>query len=412
MTPSRDHVTVADRAGLLAALAGASPLVRIRGRIADLPPLTLAAGQSIEGEGEDACLAFGGDGVRLSGGNTVARLLLAAPPGRDALALAGDGCAPGTITIEDVACIGAVRLLFRGGEASVSDVPVTLVVRALDIIAADTVSRLPRPAGNGVEVQQGAFTVWNTAPGVDVTLDVADLSAGRRDAPVRGCGVFVAGDTPAGATVKLQRFATGEVHSDSTLSGDVTQTVSGGVFILGGVVGDTVESAAIVTHGANCVPVDTWAEIGLWTVTGRVVSHGPSAVGFVNAGTLGELRLMQGIETFGEGARACCIYGPTGRISANGIVTHGRAASAVQVVSRLGTLIVDGAIVTHGTAGEGLVKGHMVPAYADAVHVEAGGAIGSIVCAAIEIRGGDALQIRNEGAIGGSGGHSTGPATS
>ncbi|WP_374597968.1 hypothetical protein [Sphingosinicella sp.] len=386
-----------DVVAFLAALASGAPVIKVSGRVEGLPSFSLQPGQVIVGDGDTAGLAFAADGIVLTANNTISGLALLCPAECCALRIAADA-ACGRIALADLHCEGIVHLVFTAANGDT-----VLYLRNLFVSDADASACLPRPFGNGVEVQQGALTIWNRSEtDTTIAVDARGLRIGDAGKPVRGTGLFVAGQGETGrGKVVLERFETGDVHSDSGLPEGTTQTVSGGIFFLFGVEGDEVGTIGDVsTRGANAVPIDTWARLGLWTVDGNVRSFGPSAVGFVNAGDLGTCKITGTLETFGDGARACCIYGPTGSFVADTIRTHGRAATGVQVVNRLERLQVRSGLFTAGDAGEGLVKGRMVATPAHGVEVEAGGYLGELDSGVIEATGRDALAVHVEGTLG------------
>jgi hypothetical protein len=384
-------------AAFLAAVASGAPIIRVSGRLEGLPSFTLQPGQVVEGDGDAAVLAFAEDGIVLGGNNTITGLAILCLPYRFAIRIDSTS-ASGRIALADLRCEGVVHLVFTAVNGNTS-----LHLRNLVVSDADASACLPRPFGNGVEVQQGALTIWNRSEtDTTITVNARGLRIGDTEKPVRGTGLFVAGQGEAGrGKVALERFETGNVHSDSGLPEGTTQTVSGGIFFLFGVEGDEVSTIGDVsTRGANAVPIDTWARLGLWTVDGNARSFGSSAVGFVNAGELGACDITGTLETFGDGARACCIYGLTGSFAADTIRTHGRAATGVQVVNRLERLRVGSGIFTRGDAGEGLVKGRMVAGPSHGVEVEAGGHLGELDSARIEVTGRDAVPVLVEGTLG------------
>lgn len=387
---------VDDPASLAAAIDAGAERISVRGAITGLPPLRLKPGQSLAGEKNGASLSFNTDGVVLSRDNRLERLELFSPPSKRAIMVAVDAASCGTMILCDLACHGLVQLVFSEHAGDVA-----LRIARLEVTMADATQCLPRPTGNGVEVQQGALTIWNRSPATTVvTIDAQGIVIGSAEAPVGGTGLFVAGQGDAGGgKVCLHRFHTGSVHSDSRLPEGTTHIVAGGMFFFNGVEGDVLTHGDIITHGPNAVPVDTWGTLGLWRIEGNARSHGPSAVGFVNAGQLGRCEITGVLETFGDGARGCCIYGPTGSFSADSIRTHGRAAAGVQVVASLERLELGTGIFTQGDAGEGLMKGQMVRTPAHGVEVEAGGALGVLDCASISVTGSEAEPIHAQGMV-------------
>jgi hypothetical protein len=391
-------VRVARRADLLAALKAGEPHVEVTAPIEGLPCLELTHGQTLSGGGAASVLSFGGGGLMLHGANRLHSLHLACPPEASAISLAPGAQTCGWFDLDGITCRGVVHLLF-GDDAGHVD----LTLRRITLLAADATGRLPRPTGNGVEVLHGALTVWNRAAlPTRITLDASDIAIGSAQEPVRGTGLFVAGNQSGGGTVVLRRMGCGPVFSHSTLPDGTTGTVAGGAFFLAGVSGDLVEcSGDVTTWGANAVPIDTWGDLGHWRVAGDARSHGPSAVGMVNAGTLQSCTIAGVIETFGDGARGCCVYGPTGTITATAIRTHGKAATGLQVVDRLEAMILSEGIHTAGEPGQGLMKGQMIATPAHGVEVEPGGRLDRLDAGRIVVTGALALPIHAPpGAIG------------
>lgn len=382
-------IVATDADTLVNAIQSKTQRIAVKGEIRGLPALALSSGQTLAGLDDSAILAFANDGLTLAGDNRIENLALRSPADSRAILLSDAAPLSGQIAIERVRCIGVIDLtmqtLLRDAQIKLAEVT---------ILSADATARLPRPYGNGVEVQQGALTIWNrsSTPAV-LTVDASGINIGTPDAPVLGAGIFVAG-SDGGGTVRLARFETGAVHSDSALPEGTTSTVSGAIFFLHGVSGDEVWTHGdVTTHGANAVPIDNWGMLDRWTVRGDARSYGPSAVGFVNAGTLAFLTIEGVLETFGDGARGCCVYQPMGCFAAQAIRTHGSAAVGVQIEARLERLHLSDGLATYGDAGEGLVKGTMVRTPAHGIEVGHNTALGELDCAAITVNGADAVPI-------------------
>lgn len=110
--------------------------------------------------------------------------------------------------------------------------------------------------------------------------------------------------------------------------------ISGGVFVVTGATVDVVENLGpVTTFGQNDMVLDNWGVVSEWSVRDRVVSRGPSGIGFVNFGDLGTLTVDGVVETFGVGARGFNLYDGTVRNSATfeSIRTHGDGAVGVQL---------------------------------------------------------------------------------
>lgn len=142
-----------------------------------------------------------------------------------------------------------------------------------------------RPAGYGVEVLQGAFTLWNqrTDGAVVITTDLTGLSAGRDGAPVLGGGIFVSGAGDVGGRLQASRVETGAVHSDGRIASGTPDRISGGVFtVYGADVALVRNRGPVVTYGPNDMVRDNWGTVDRWTADAALTSRGPSGIGFVN----------------------------------------------------------------------------------------------------------------------------------
>jgi hypothetical protein len=81
--------------------------------------------------------------------------------------------------------------------------------------------------------------------------------------------------------------------------------VSGGVFVVYGVYADLVRNRGpVTTYGANDMVLDNWGIMDPWVADDKITSHGSSAIGFVNFGTINVLAMKAPIETFGQGHAA------------------------------------------------------------------------------------------------------------
>src|SRR5439155_2408679 len=167
-----------------------------------------------------------------------------------------------------------------------------VVVDGLDIVAADLRDRAERPSLLGVEVMQGAFTLWSSGP---LSAELRGISAGRDGAPVRGSGVFV-----GGADVSL--LDTGPVVTDGGIAAGRHDLISGGVFVVTGArVAQVRNRGPVTTYGVNDMVLDNWGTVDRWTAEAPLHSYGANGVGFVNFGAIGVLRIAAPVETFGVG---------------------------------------------------------------------------------------------------------------
>lgn len=390
-------VTVSTAEELSAALAADAQHIVVCGRLTGLPTITLSPGVSMTGA-EAAELVFddGADGVRLTRDNHLADLrLLVSDPERAAICNDTGQTGLGTLTLRALTVHGRVALIaddmVRTGR---------VVVRGLDIIAADARETLPRPAGFGVYARQGAFTLYNrqTDPASMITADLTGISAGRADNPVRGSGIFVSG-TDGGGQVRGSRLHTGTIHSDGGIPAGTADEITAGVFVVYADFDEVANHGPVTTYGVNDMVLDLWGTVGEWTAHAPITSYGPSGIGFVNFGRLRSLRCLAPIVTHGPGARGFNIYeGSIESAEFDRIETHADAAVGIQVAKPFGTLRVHRGIETHGGTGTSLVKGVLTTlsavglslkpgAHARAIHIDGGIHVHTPGIAPLEIDG-------------------------
>ena len=86
----------------------------------------------------------------------------------------------------------------------------------------------------------------------------------------------------------VRLLETGEVHSDGGIPLGTPDRISGGVFVLPGAeIGEVRNLGAVTTYGANDMVLDIWERVERWRAHAKVTSHGPSGIGFVDFGELG-----------------------------------------------------------------------------------------------------------------------------
>lgn len=346
----------------------------------EVPRLRLAPGQSLVAGHAGVALHFSSDadGVELSTDNEIEGLELRANPARRAILNDTGVERMGRLVLRNLQVTGLVQLLAKGAVRSGH-----IEVEKLDITAADARNETPRPKGYGVEVVQGAFTLWNQQddPAVTITADLVGLSAGRPGAPVRGSGLFVSGGGEAGGRLSVRRLETGAVYADGGIAPGTPDRITGGVFVVSGAFVDRVRShGPITTYGANDMVLDNWGAVGEWIAEDRITSHGPSGIGFVNFGALDLLRVNAPIETFGLGARGFNVYTGTVRSADfERIVTHGDGAVGIQISRPVGEVTVRRGIETHGATGQSLVKGVVVSLSAIGLSIKPGGSARRVV---------------------------------
>jgi hypothetical protein len=366
-----------------ATMDGSVRQILVQGNLADVPSIRLSPGQSLQGDGGSGItFAPGSDGIQLSSDNRVENIRLQASPDKRAIFNDTSVATLGKIELLGVTTTGRVQILardkVRGGHVDVN---------GLDIVAADATAEQERPHDFGVDVLQGAFTLWNTQPEDDVVIsaDLVGLSAGRSGAPVLGSGIFVGGAGQKGGRLAVRRLETGAVYSDGRLPKDTADKITGGVFTVYGAHVDVVRNRGpVTTYGVNDMALDNWGTVDRWIAEDKITTYGASGIGFVNFATIRELKVNAPIETFGGGARCFNVFAGTVELAEfDRLTTHADGAVGVQISQPIGRLVVHRGIETFGAKGPSLVKGVIVILSAVGLSIKPGGTVREI-----EIAGG------------------------
>jgi hypothetical protein len=365
---------------LLDALATADD-IEVDGSLSGMAAVTLPPGTRLRG----GTLRFGAKGIRLTSDNQLEDVTVIVPDNEVAI---GCGAADiGRARLRNVRIRGQVLLTPRHGHVEVD---------GLTVASADLRGREERPHGFGVDVLQGAFTLWNRSDAPGLTATLVGISAGAVDAPIRGSGVFVAGP------VEVDLLRTGPVYTDGGIEPGTPDLISGGVYVITAArVQTVINDGPVTTHGANDMALGSWGTVGSWTARAPVTTHGPSGIGYVSFGTLDRLDVQAPVTTHGVGARGFNVYdGHLASARFQRIATYGDGAVGVQVSKDLPVLEVVDDITTAGGAGQSLVRGAQVRLRAIAVSVEAGGRIGRLaVGGSLRTDGDDVVTLEAAGTV-------------
>jgi hypothetical protein len=370
--------TASTPAELLAALDGGSREIRVVGVLQGMPSIRLPAGAGLTG----GRLIFGARGVVLSADNRLEDIDIDCPPHEVAVGNATTVENLGTLALSRVRTKGQVLLVADGSTRSGA-----VLIDDLHVAEADLRGREQRPHGYGVDVLQGALTIWNRHddPDSNIEVEARGVSAGSAETPIRGSGLFIGGrcddnGRPIGGTVHISVLETGAVLVDGGIPVGTPDLISGGVFVQAGAAAESVTNVGpTTTLGANDMALDNWGRVSRWTCTAPVTTRGPSGIGFVNFGDLDELDLQSPIETYGVGARGFNLYdGTLKNARFDSIATHGDGAVGIQVAKSLPALAVRRDVATAGGEGTSLVRGRQVQLQAIAVSIKDGGHIGTL----------------------------------
>lgn len=338
--------------------------------------LTLPPGYALTGVDKDTCsISFNnGDGLGLTANNTVKDLVVMAPASNRAIYTQTGLVDMGTLTLTNLTVMGQVSILMRQGTHQL-----TLLADNIEVTGCDARHYSEQPQKYGVNVLQGAFTVYNYSSDTDsvLTATLTRITVGRKNAPVLGSGIFIGGFNETAGKVKLVKLTTGAIYSNGMIPYGTANLITAGLFISIGVDANAIiNEGEVVTYGVNDMVLDNWGVVDSWTAEQPITSYGTSGIGFVNFGVVTTFIAKQAVTTYGLGARGFNQYdGTVETISFKSIVTHGDGAIGVQISKPIGSLTIDGSITTHGSVGDSLVKGVMTSLPAMAFSVKAGGDI-------------------------------------
>ena len=376
-----DTLPVHSLAELIAGFARSRPCdLRLETSILSPHSITLPPGFSLTGRDKEGCIISfsNGDGIGLTADNRVANLTIMTTPAARAVYTETGLADMGTITLEDLTVTGQVSIITRLGTTKLK-----LVVDSVHVAACDCRRYSEQPQKYGVNVYQGALTVYNFNGDLNshIQASLTRVSAGSRNAPVIGSGIFVSGFGDESGRVELDKLTTGAVYSNGMLPYGTADIITAGVFLVYGVHAKLVEHfGEIVTYGVNDMVLDTWGTVENWLVHAPVVSYGPSGIGFVNFGTVDNFVAEEEVVTHGLGARGFNQYDGTVRhVRFKSIETFGNGSIGIQVSKPVGTIVVDEGITTHGSVGNTLVKGVNMPLPAEAFSVKPGGIVDKLV---------------------------------
>lgn len=283
----------------------------------------------------------------------------------------------GTFTFENLLVKGQVSIITRVGVKKAN-----VVIDNVDIHSADTRHYLEQPQKYGVNVLQGALTIYNINANSNslVSVTVNNLSIGRKNAPVSGCGIFISGFGDQGGKTIVSKLHTKAVYSNGKIPLGVADYITAGVFVLYGAhANEVVTDGEVITYGVNDMVLDVWGSVDNWTCNAPVISYGPSGVGFVNFGIVKNFTVNAPLQTYGLGARGYNQYdGTVDNISFQSIETFGDGSVGIQISKKIGILTVHGNVTTHGSIGSSLVKGVYVDLPAYALSIKNGGEAKSI----------------------------------
>jgi hypothetical protein len=340
--------------------------------------ITLPEGYSLTGKSYELCMVSfnNSDGFGLTRDNTISNLTVMTKQTSRAIYTVCGIPDMGNIVLEDLSITGQVSIISRQGTDKIN-----LVANNIHITSCDSRHYSEQPQKYGVNVYQGALTVYNfnSDESSGINCELKNIRIGFRNAPVIGSGIFVCGFGDEGGKVNLETLTTGAVYSHGMLPYGTADIITAAVFIVYGVEAETVEHhGELVTYGVNDMVLDTWGKVEKWVSNYPIVSYGPSGIGFVNFGSVKDF-MAQDITTYGLGARGFNQYdGTVENITFKSLTTHGDGSIGIQVSKPIGNLTVEENVTTYGSVGNSLVKGVLTELAADAISIKTGGKVESL----------------------------------
>ncbi|MBJ8350232.1 hypothetical protein [Streptococcus zalophi] len=337
--------------------------------------IKLNPGQRLTAGSDNILLSFiNGDGIALTQNNAISGIAIQTSPAKRAIYIDSTRMDLGQMTLKNLVVTGMVQLMTRGINKTLS-----VVIDELDIVSADARFYPERPMKYGVNVYQGALTIYNFNPeeGSEIKVVANNVSVGRQNAPVLGSGIFISGFNDASGPVHVEQLTTNDVYSNGMIPSGQPNLITGGIFIVYGAhAKEIVSNGVVVTYGTNDMVLDVWGSVDCWIVKEEVISYGESGIGFVNFGDVKDFRAEKTITTNGLGARGFNQYdGTIEKAYFEKIVTKGNGSIGMQFSKPVGDITIGSDISTSGSVGQTLVKGQIMTLAADAISVLAGGSI-------------------------------------
>lgn len=373
-------IEVASIDGLLNALSDQrNRVIELASTVVSPHDIFLPTGVTLRGKKDAyATLAFSeGGGVGLMGNNVIDNLTILSAATSRAIFLMAGVKDYGTLKLSGLHVTGQVGLIMRAGSEKA-----VINAESVHVAACDSRAYTEQPQKYGVNVLQGAFTVYNfnPSPTSKISLSLNNISIGSKQAPVFGSGLFVSGFGDELGLVDVEKMTTGAIYSTGLLTAGTADFITGGVFLVYGAHAKLIENySEVVTYGTNDMVLDNWGTVDQWICHKPVISYGPSGIGFVNFGVVGSFLAKDAVITYGQGARGFNQYdGTVNSIRFKQITTYGNGSIGIQISKPIGAVTIDENVETFGSVGNSLVKGVNLVLHAVAISIKPGGVVDAI----------------------------------
>lgn len=372
----------------------------LRNDLTDVPSLRLMPFQSLSGEFDGKKIIFkpGAEGFCLSKGNELKSLVIQTSPDKRAIFQDQEMESLSVHHLSRITVTGQISFI-------ITDKTKKGRIEASFVHVADaaTMQLKERPNRFGVDLIQGAFTVWNQSENdTELEVDITHFSCGGETRPINGSGLVLCGNEERMGHIRSTVLSCGHIYTKGEIGKGVADLVSAGVAICYQTLVRHMNIYGRITcYGGNEMGIYNWGMIEHGTITDRIETHGANGCGFINAGNLGKLNFMHEIETFGTGARGFYMFdGAAKDIHFDRIVTHGDAASAIQFNRYIDRISISNGIEVFGNCLNVLFADSVVKASADGISVKHGGTARMIkVTGDITTHGREVRSIYDEAGI-------------
>lgn len=372
----------------------------LRNDLTDVPSVRLMPFQSISGEFDGKKIKFqkGAEGFCLSKGNELKNLIIETDPDKRVIYQDQEMESMSTHHLSRLSVQGQISFIV-GDKTKKGHIDASFV----HVKHAATMQLLDRPNRFGVDMLQGAFTIWNKSENnCEIDVDISHFSCGGETTPINGSGLVIAGTEEQMGRVKVNVLSCGHIYTKGEIGKGVADLVGAGIAICYQTLVRHMNIYGRITcYGGNEMGIYNWGTIERASMTDRIETHGANGCGFINAGNIGKFNFMHDIETFGNGARGFYMFeGVVKEIHFNKVTTHGDAASGIQFDHYIDVMSISEGIEVFGNALNVLFADTVVKASADALSIKHGGTMrllkvsGSLISHGKEVR-----TIYNEAAI-------------